>query len=680
MYSIQSHDTKATARYRTACVYSLGLLITLSPLELCAQSADIRAFELTGVEGNVAARYIYDDYRQDRIGGDETHQTRPTYEQEIYVLTHSYAYHPNLLNMDLGGGLLFIQQDFESDQGDSSSQDILYNLTARLHFLEGKLYPFTLYYDRSNPSVSTSLSGRFLTENTRYGFNATLRQPLLPVTVTMEASRVETDGSGFDTSIDQTTDQAQISAQKSYGRGNSVRLSFLTSEAVSASGSLGLPIQQTSTTTRSTGVDASNYFGDNRQLQLIQSFTYNDQETEQLQNPSIDVKSSRYSTDLRWNHNKSTRSFYQYRFQNSDRSDADTTNHSATIGAAYEPEHGLHGSMDIHGEDEVQDTSGLDRSRYGSLVVAGYNRDIPNGSLHLGMSLLYDRTDQSSNQGTALVIDENITLAGTTAVSLQQDFVISSSIVVTNLASTQTFVENLDYRVITVGSNTEIQRLIGGNILDGETVSVDYQYQTGGTFEFDTFNQSYFLNLRFYRFHELFAQYRDSSQTVVSGAATTPLNTSENILAGVRVEYPFLSGWLVGGEASYEEQDQGISPFTRENYLAYIETLLPRASKLRITGRREFRENENSVEDVDLSQAIIRFTSRPWLRTTLRAEADYEEDIGGSLIRRRIAESIGLDWRYRRLLFSVRAEHINERQGDNERENNKIRAQLIRTF
>ena len=676
---MRSHDWKKTPLYQTVNAYSMGLLIMISSTNLPAQE-EVSAFNLTGVDGYIAARYIFDDYRRSQGGSAETFQTRPTYEQEIKVMTHSYVYHPKLLDIDLGGGVLFAQQDFESNEGDSSSEDDLYNLSARLKFLKEKDYPLTLYYERSNPSVSTSQSGRFVAENTRYGLNASLREPLLPVTLTMDAFHFEAEGAGFDTTIDQVTDQASISAQKTYGNGNSLRLSVLTNDTISASGSPSLPIQQTDTSTQTTDLNAINYFGDDRRVQLTQLFTLTEQEVKQELNPLIDLENTRYNANLRWFHTDKMRSFYRYYYNNSDHSDVDTTRNAATIGASYEPEQGLSGNVDIHGENETQDSSGLERDQYGTLLAAGYKRDITHGSIQLGVSGLYDRSDQSSDQGSAQVVDENVTLITATPVVLQQDFIISGSIVVTNQARTLTYVEGLDYQLVTIGASTEIRLSVGSRIGDGDTVLVSYKYQTGGSFALDTFNHTVFLNLKLYRYYEFFTQYRNLSHSIKSGQPTVALNDTNNIRVGARVDYPFQSGWLVGGEVSHENHDEDISPFTRDKLTTYVESRLPYASKLRVTGRRERVENENSDEDVNLSQLIMRFTSKPWLYTRLLVEADYEKDNGGTLERRRDAQRIGLEWRFRRLLFSFRAENIEEKQGSAIQKQDLIRAQLVRTF
>ena len=71
--------TNALQPARTAISCGLGLLAVLPSL-CVAQIADITLFQLTGVEGNLSARYNLDDYEQTSTGGDKTYQTRPTFE------------------------------------------------------------------------------------------------------------------------------------------------------------------------------------------------------------------------------------------------------------------------------------------------------------------------------------------------------------------------------------------------------------------------------------------------------------------------------------------------------------------------------------------------------------------------------------------------------------------------
>ncbi|WJW76621.1 hypothetical protein QVG61_05895 [Thiohalobacter sp. IOR34] len=623
---------------------------------------------------------IYDEYRQTDALGNTSYQTRPTFEEEINVLTHSYVYHPNLLDMDLGGGLLFVQQDFSTNQGSNNSNESLYNLNARLSFLKRKPYPFSLFYNRSNPSVSTSLSGRFLVENIRYGFQASLLESISPVLLYLGTLHYENRGQGIDTSINDITDQLTLRAFKSYNGNDHIQVSYLDIEVDSKSGSLGLPIQKNNTRSRTIDISARNAFGENDKINVTQLLTLS-QQTSRLQNdPATDIDDLRYNFDMRWQHSREVGSFYQYRLTNNQRSDIDTRNQFLVAGVNYMSVDGLRGNLDIHGEKEQQDTTGFNRTLRGSRGNIGYDLRLGRADLRLGASILYDRSGQRSKTSQIQVFDEPLTLSGTAPVALQHEFVEENTIIVRNQAKTQTFIKDLDYRIRTVGSRTEIERLIGGNIIDGETVLVDYDYQTGGSFNLNTLAQNYSVQLRISRFYEFYVRYRDLNQNLSAGVSSIPVNSTRSMLVGARVEYPFQGGWLAGANAEFEDHQEDISPYTRNSLIGYVELSLPLVTRLRITARRETIDVSNTEEDTDLTQLMLRLTSRPWFRTLLTADADFQKDTGGSLIRKRRGAYLGLSWHFRRLAFQLRAESILSQQGAVEQKQAKIMAYLRRNF
>ena len=130
-------------------------------------AAELTPFRLTGIEGYVELRFREDEQDISSGGGSSSREVRTSIEEEVFLLTHSYFYHPNFLQMDFGIGPVFVQNKLESSAGSAEDDDALYNLTAKLRFLETKPYPFTLFYDRQNPSVSLSLTDRFQQESTK---------------------------------------------------------------------------------------------------------------------------------------------------------------------------------------------------------------------------------------------------------------------------------------------------------------------------------------------------------------------------------------------------------------------------------------------------------------------------------------------------------------------------------
>ncbi len=669
---------RASNKGRTpSLVVWIGLLIMLSTITTtAAQQSDIGPFRLTDVSGTMAVRYLLDEQIRGQSGGDDVFQTRPTIEEELFIRTQSYVYHPGFLNMDIGAGGLFLQEQFDSNIGDNNSSSALFNMAANLNFLSLKDYPFTLYYQRSHPSVSTSLAGRFLVRQTRYGLEASLREPLSPVLMTLEAFRVDTQGSGFDTSIDDIIDEATFSVQKSYRADDKITLTQRLSNRDSKSGSPDLPIQQTISTINTTDIDARNSFGDEGQFKLVQQATYSDQQT--TQDFSTDVQDTRYYGNLTWSHSEQTRSFYRYQIQNNRRPGISSRTQAVQIGASHFPELNKTIDGDVHfNRDENE---GFDKELAGIRGSVTYTRPFDFGSVQFGAGLSYDRTDQKSVVDFVSVFDENIVLNGITPVVLRNSFVISSSVIVRNIPQTQVFVEGMDYRLVTVGDVTSIERLVGGNIADGQTVLVSYDYRAGGTMNFDTAGQSYSINTRVFDYFNIYLLARDTKNRLRSGTPTTPLNSVRNYQAGLRVDYPLSNNWQVGGELIYTNQDEDIAPFTRDSIDAYVQVSLPWLSVFRATAHKETVDNKASTEDVDMVQYRVALTTRPWGRFSLSVDADYLEDTGGSLRRLRRGQNLSLEWRYRQMRFVMRGQHVFESQGVVEREQTIVKAELSRVF
>ncbi len=71
--------------------------------------------------------------------------------------------------------------------------------------------------------------------------------------------------------------------------------------------------------------------------------------------------------------------------------------------------------------------------------------------------------------------------------------VLESSIVVRNQNGSRIFIEGVDYEVVTTGRRTEIVRLLGGEILPGETLRIDYQVKAEPYVEYLSKGKSFMI-------------------------------------------------------------------------------------------------------------------------------------------------------------------------------------------
>ncbi|MEN8179105.1 MAG: hypothetical protein ABFS39_10875, partial [Pseudomonadota bacterium] len=175
-----------------------------------ASSEEIAPFRLTGVDGEVYVRFFADEYVNELTGVETSRREGTTTEEGFDITLHSYIYHPNFFRLDFGGGLTFLQHNYESNTVDESNDNEFVNLHARAYILEKKYYPLMLYYDRHSSSTSYAVQDRMVLTREKYGLNFKLRRPLLPALVQFDLSHSKTDGDNLQRITDETTDRASI--------------------------------------------------------------------------------------------------------------------------------------------------------------------------------------------------------------------------------------------------------------------------------------------------------------------------------------------------------------------------------------------------------------------------------------------------------------------------------------
>jgi len=618
-------------------------------------AAEISSFQTTDIESSIELRYLSDERIDTNAGVETLNQHQTTYEEEFSVLTRNYVYHPSFLKLDLGAGYTFLQDSFETGGDSNKSNDGLYSLHARASFLEKKPYPLSFFYTRSNPASFPGLAERVQQTNTIYGFDFALLQPVIPLRMNMFASHNERAGSSPNQIINDSTDRFGIRASKVYTENYSHQLSFDHTEEDSSSGSLSLPITPTSRTTDMLTYNSDWRFGRQKQIE------YSDRATLTKQDGPVTRDEVNFSPNLFWKHSDKLKSSYHYNYFDSSQNSIDTINHVANARLNYL--YNEQTELDAGATLEDNQTTGLDYRSVGVDGRVAYNRPVPNGTLTLSAGLGYRQNDRSAAATQANVIGELITLSGLNPVTLANEFIIASSIVIQNTARSQTYIEGIDYRVIVVGSRTEIQRLSGSNIGDPEQVVVDYAYQTGGNATFTNLEQTYYAGLAIYQHYNLYLRYRIFDQNLTAGNPTLPLNSQNTLSFGARAEYP-LNKWLeIGANADLAKHEEDISSYDSQRYSAYGQFILPYASNLRLSASQTIVDNYNSVEDIDLTSFSVILRSRPYHQMTVSAEAHTEEDNGGSILRKRDTFKLTAQWQVYRLIMSAQAVFSDELTG-----------------
>lgn len=662
-------------------VHTFGMgLLALLVWQAC-RAEEIAPFRLTGIDGYVLVDYLSDELATAQTGvpSASSRQKQANLREEIFVMSHSYVYHPNLLTLDIGGGP--IRQDTRIDYGGSEAEagKTLYSFTARANFLRDKPVRGSLFYDHLNPTVSVAPGEIMVQETNRYGLDFSMSGPTLGLPLNLGYVRTQTRGSGAGRVLDDDLEQFNFNLSRSFGALGATSLQYQRADQTSRSGSLNLPIQSTTSHSEGLNLNTRLQFGANQTYDLTNNIALNRWQSTLAQGELPDQSSFGFLLDLRARPSRQLSWFGTYNQNRNDQGNINLVSQSLAGGLAYSPLADLEANLGVRADTSDADQYAL-RSQSLDAAVR-YRRPLWLGTLQASYGIKYDQRDQQASNPLVSVFDELHTLTGTTPTALNNLHVVPGSVVVTNLTQTQTYVENVDYLIVVVGVETRLQRLASGSILDGEDVLVDYTYDIGGSYASTQLDQTLSLNWNIARNLDAYFRWYDASPEITSGVATYQLNSVRSVLLGMRAETPLRLGFSVGGSFETEDRRETISPFRRGTGDLFLQTTDPLFGllNLRLTGRRNRIVYDFSEQDVDLTGYELRLWSR-WFGVDLTGLANYEEDVGGPTPRSRRDASVNAVWRERKLTVTASVVYSLELQGDYEREHTLFRLTARRDF
>ena len=629
-------------------------------------AAEVAPFKLTDFWSYLELKYRLDQI-DNRSTGVETDIDDTRRQVELGVSTTSYVFHPKLLQMRVAGSLLSNHQSIIRNQsslplGNTSTSsnktdELFLNVDAVFQFLKDKRYPTTISYMRDNPIVSTGLEGSFTQESERFGVDFLLRDTL-PVDLSLNAFKDSSFGESLDRVVDFSTERLTLKAKKSFSPGNRMSLDLETSNQASRNGDPRRPIQEVVRHADRVSFSSTSRLGSEDRLRIDQSANFNRRD-------EPDVTDINYAPRVRWKHNSTWESRYQYRFSQSERPETDYKNRTEAFAASihYSPSRSFNSSIrsDFDRSDELDR---LQQTGKGISGTANLLRDFGFGQLNLAMGLGYRLDDRVSESPRIVVEEEPVTFVGTTPIPLSRDFVVAETVIVRNETGTQTYIEGIDYLLSELGSTTRIERNISGSILDGETVLVDYQAETGGTFAFAEVDQSFNANFRFARFHSIFFRYLNNRQDLQSGFSTLPLNSVEAVEFGIREQIPLRWGGIeLFGEAKHRQQNEDINPFDQTSLIFSIQAPLPQRITLNASASRNIVNYDFSDEDSDMVTFNANLSWQALGNLSVWLDGTYDEDTGGTVIRTNERWKLGAQWRYRKISLRIDTRYLRQQQG-----------------
>lgn len=661
-----------------------------------AETTEIAPFRLISVEGYVEGRYWRDlddsTVLSGPVGSGDTQRTQQTLTSlggTVFLMTHSYVYHPNFLLLDLGAGPVGFRNGYTYNGLETQNTTTTYDLAGRATFLRNKPYNGALFYDRKTDSYPVGPSQSLLTENTKYGFEFALLRPVIRAPVHVDAYRFHSKGRGTDQIIDESIDEANVRAEYAWGKAGDTSFRYQAVQNDSQSGSVGLPIQATRSRTNRADLDTYLSFGDRGQYDLTNTVSYSAIDYTSNAATIADNQTFRFDVNFRARPTDALQTRARYQFDSYDQQ-AGTGPQSGRLnavnaGATYQPAERFSATLDALAS--ASRSTALDADLIGLNGSLNGWQGIGFGEIAANYGVNWFKRDQTANEPFGQVVGERHVLPGLAWVPLNRPQVVPGSVVVSNVQRTQTYAEGRDYLLRVIGLVTQIQRTIEGAIVDGQEVLVDYSYDTGGTYGLTEFDNAIDLTWRLKQYFSIYARYTDTSPRLNYGAPTAPLNPATTTLYGSRADLPFeLLGYnmQLGGLAEWEDRREVISPYRRTLYEAYFETSLPLIARgaLRVGGLKQATEYDLTPEDNVTTRTV---TLRLWtaFRIGLRLEAQgtRTRDTGSPQVEREYWQAtLKAIWRIRQVLLTLDGGRTKEFRGAVERTHSTGRLTLRRDF
>ena len=638
--------------------------------------AEFTFFKLTDASGALKLEYSLDEKKIDKAKGLDLNEQRITWEEELTLATQSYIFHPNLLLMDLSGGVRFDQKRVKSDLPGNSSRETVYDFSGKWSFFNYKSYPFNLYYRLSHPTQSVGIADSLDVQQESYGMDVFLRRPLVSAPVRLLVDHSTNSGENttriIDTSMDSVSLRVSFDITEN-GRGN---VALGTTSQKSASGSKSLPIQETRSDIDSFRWDSNVHFGEQQNASLRNYLTL----SSETRTNADQRDQANFYNHLMWELDDTFKLYNTYSYTGVDFVKNKTDSHTLSVGARKELGESWIIGSDLEASRETANEFNLIVKKVtGNLNYMKEINDRWNTNAAYSTSLTI--SSQVTEQLVRSVYDESHVLSGLTDVSLGSEYIVPGSIVVYNLTHSQTYIENADYRVTVVGTETRIERLAAGNIVDGETVLVDYDYELDGSYDYQQINQSLSLRYTLDRRFGFFANYNATRPKLLAGTSDRDLIAIETYSYGT-------DGWTrvsqisqISWSLEFQRRLTDLNPFKRGQIGLNYSTGLPFYSGFAsLDSEYEYQDNENSPIDVQQTSYRARFSFRPTWRSTTSLELSYRKDTGGEIFKDYSDSVLRYDWARAQLAFSLIGKSSIERQGETKREDKSVNASLIRRF
>lgn len=521
-----------------------------------ARREGFKDINITAVRRELEFNARYREQNQkSKVGRGALSTEEMLFEESVRLEVEGSVYHPNLFEFTLSGLFGLLQQDFDETFDDrrrtSSDDGDIYEFEFEGLFLKKKKYPLSAYARRYRILEPRAFLSSLQTTTSTYGFTWQYVDEKMPTSLQLNYTEVEIDpldpeeGEGL-----QENFSVRFDTQYRFSDRNILTFIYEHEDVREEPFELDFKSDEFR-------LEHDLIFGERGRHRLESEISYFDQRG------TFDIQRFRWREILRLQHTDDLKSWYQLEYLDRDQGSLSGVE---PIGEeqwyfAGTLEHQLYESLytQLFAFYQTQRfDSGLDIDRMGFQPSFDYRKKNPWGELQADYTFRIQKEERDGGGLSGEVLDERQTFMDPEPARLSNPNVSVASIFVTAEDRITVYRAGDDFIVRRVGDFIELERIPTGNILEGETVLVDYVFLVPGDFDLDTERHLFGIRQRFnfgltpyYRFRK---QNQDISPKDARGI------TPDDIEAHVGG-----AEWDIGPlrlTAEYEDQESLINPFT----------------------------------------------------------------------------------------------------------------------
>ena len=294
--------------------------------------------------------------------------------------------------------------------------------------------------------------------------------------------------------------------------------------------------------------------------------------------------------------------------------------------------------------------------QWSSTLRLDYRKQTALGLLNVAMERGKERRANDVPQATLPVRDESHALRDDTLVLLEQSDVVLASVVVADSDGVVIFTKGLDYELVPRGRRVELVRRLGGNIADGATVLVDYDYAPVFARSIATRRRGLSGSLLVLDLLRLYGRTDRTTQSARPEAATRELEQLDSRTVGAELTW---EGWRLLGEV--DDHLSSLTSYRQERAEASyasdpMETSLWGGANLTAM-RTSFAEGD----DLRVGSVRCQVATRLGYTGVVRLEPGYRVERGRSEDRNRFDLLLSANYSYGEIRFVFELRHLIDR-------------------